>query len=215
MQAPEVRIAIVDDHAGTAGFMAHYLSAGFEVVGQASRGKDALEVVQNKRPDVTLLDIELGAENGLRLVKPLTRLDTVVLLFTTYEVETFRPLAIKAGAMGLISMGETVGTFVEAVHTVAAGGMWFPEPGAPTPGLRALGARRLEIVRLLRDGEGTKQLASHLKLSIGTVEFHIRALKASLRAATHAEIVAESIRRGYIPPPGLDDESAIMTPRPA
>jgi DNA-binding NarL/FixJ family response regulator len=210
-----VSIAIVDDHAGVAGFMADSLKQSFSVVGSATTGSEALDLVGAQRPDVTLLDIQLGQENGLALVKPLTRLKTGVLLFTAHELPSFRPLAMKSGAMGLISLGDTVGRFVEAIHAVAAGERWLPEPGAPTPGEVLLGARRLEIVRFLRDGFGTKQIASRLGLSIGTIEFHIRSLKALLGGAqTHAEVVAEAIRRGYIPPPGLEDENALMTPRP-
>lgn len=214
MLAKEVKIAIVDDHAGVAGFMARSLESGFDVVGSVATGPQALELVRNRRPDVTLVDIELGEENGLSLVKPLVRLKTTVLLFTTHEVEFFRPLAVKAGAKGLISLGDTVGRFMEAIHTLAAGGQWLPEPGTLTPGERILGARRLEIVRLLRDGWSTKQIAARLGLNISTIEFHIRSLKSRLGAGTHAELVAEAIRRGFVPPPGLDDESAIMTPRP-
>lgn len=203
-KGPEIRIAIVDDHASMAGFMERSLAAHFVVTGIAHTHASATALVRTTRPAVTLVDLQLKEESGLRLTPALTELGTKVIIFTMHDVATFQDMAVAAGAKGILAKSQPPAQFEEAIRCVASGGLWFPAAPPEAPGEALLGRRRLEMIRQLRDGSSVKQIAKALSLSETTIEYHVRQMKKKLNANSLAGIVAEAIRRGYVPPPGLE-----------
>jgi DNA-binding NarL/FixJ family response regulator len=199
----DIRVAIVDDHVSIAGFMADSLRAHFDVTGVAQAPAEAITLVLATGPHVTLVDLQLKEGSGLGLIPALTKLGTHVIIFTMHDAATFQSLVKEAGAKGILAKSQLPAQFVEAIKHVASGGLWFPEPLRSAPGEVLLGRNRLEMIRQLRDGSSVKEIAKALSLSETTIEYHVRVLKKKLSANSLAGIVAEAIRRGYVPPPGL------------
>ncbi|MGI8586337.1 MAG: response regulator [Chloroflexia bacterium] len=187
-----VRVVVADDHPLARAGVRRLLASDpeIEVVGEAADGGAALAEVAALRPDVLLLDLQLGEMDGVAVLERLRSAGrdvpqpaTVVL--TTYDQDTMLLAALKAGARGYV-LKQAEGTeLVRAVRAAARGDALLPpgltarlldrladRPTAPAP--EPLTPRELDVLRLLADGLGTKAIAARLGLGPGTVKSHLQ-----------------------------------------
>ena len=211
MNAAPTRVVLADDHAvvreGTAELLER---AGFAVVGQASSGDEALELVASLKPNVLVLDLSMPGTPGLEVV-PRVRPSspgTAVLVLSAHEEEPYVRAAIEAGARGYISKSARGRELVEAVRAVAEGQMVL----APALAARMMtsAARRApnqltqrehEVLSAAARGLGNKQIAAALGLSPRTVQTHLANVFAKLDVTSRTEAVVRAIQDGWIDPP--------------
>jgi DNA-binding NarL/FixJ family response regulator len=202
-------ILIVDDHPLTRGALAALLSGnGFEVLGEAGDGIEAIAKATQLQPDLVLLDLSMPDMDGLQAL-PLVRSaapDCEVVVLTASESESNLLGAIRAGAAGYLLKSEPPERIVAFLRSVAQGeaalsgavarrlleqvrGGDHRDTGVPDEIAELLTARELEVLLLLDQHLGTDQIAKRLFISEHTVRSHVKSLMAKLRVSSRREAV--------------------------
>lgn len=204
-----VRVVIVDDHAVVrAGIRALIeTQSDLAVVGEAADSDTAVAVVQHMQPDVVLMDLNLGAGPGgadttavLRGMPQPPR----VLILTTYDTEADILAAIDAGATGYLLKDAPPDDVFRAVRDTARGDTVLAPTVAATLVRRAgspvplLTSREVEVLELLADGLGNKELAKHLLVSEATVKAHLSHIYNKLDVDTRTGAVTKAIEQRII-----------------
>ncbi|RST12176.1 response regulator transcription factor [Streptomyces sp. WAC05374] len=199
----EVRILLCDDHAVVrAGLLALLGSApGIEVVGEAGSGEEAVATAAKLRPDVVLMDLQLGP--GIDGVEATRRITTTlpgvrVLVLTTYDTDADVTRAIGAGATGYLLKAERPEELFAAIHAAAEGrralSRVVPRDRAP-----ALTHRELDILGQLARGLSNREIARALFISEATVKTHLGRVYAKLGVDTRAGAVAKAKEQRLLP----------------
>lgn len=208
--SPKVRILVCDDHAVVrAGLLALLDSApGIEVVGEAGTGEEALALAAKLRPDVVLMDLQLGEGiNGVETTHRLTAVPDAprVLVLTTYDTDADITRAIEAGATGYLLKAERPDELFAAIHAAALGRTVLSPPVAsrvmanlrsPRPSLTD---RERDILALLARGLGNQEIARALFISEATVKTHLRRIYGKLDVDTRAGAVAVAKEQRLLP----------------
>jgi DNA-binding NarL/FixJ family response regulator len=214
---PKIKVLVADDHTilrdGICTLLA--LAEDMEVVGEASNGSEALEMVGKVNPDVVLMDIAMPIMNGLeamlRLHKEFPR--TRVLVLTQYDDREYVLPAIQAGALGFISKIAASSELISGIRSVYRGDSFlspsvakflvqeyqhegtFEERYDP---YQQLTDREREILKLIAEGYTTRQIAEMLVVSMKTVEGHRSNLMAKLDIHDRIGLVKYALRKGII-----------------
>ncbi|MEU6265159.1 response regulator transcription factor [Saccharopolyspora shandongensis] len=204
-----VRVLVVDDHpvvrAGLKALLAG--DAGIEVVGEAATAVEAVRQADAFRPDVVLMDLQLGdGVEGVEATRRLLALDTPprVLVLTTYDADTDITRAIDAGATGYLLKAGPPEELFQAIRAAAQGKtMLSPEIAsrllqrsrAPE---QSLSAREVEILELLAQGLGNKELAKKLFISEATVKTHLVHIYSKLGVDSRMAAVSAAVERRLI-----------------
>lgn len=190
MNARPLRIVCVDDHELLRDGLRAMLEAlgGFDVVGEAADGREALAVIRAVAPDVVITDARMPGLDGLGLVRACRRHhpDLPVLVLTTFEDAAAVRSLVEAGAAGYLLKDVRPAQLADAVRAVADGGLVLdpriarhardPQPLAVlTPSERAVAA-------LVAEGRTNAEIAAALRLAEGTVKNHVTALLRKLSA---------------------------------
>jgi DNA-binding NarL/FixJ family response regulator len=200
------RILIVDDHPLTRDALAGLLTHnGFDVVGQAASGEEAIECARELRPDLVLLDLSMPGMDGLAALPKVRDAapDAEVVVLTASEDESSLLGAIRAGAAGYLLKSEPPERIVAFLRGVAQGEAALSgavarrlldevrEGGArttvPDAVARALSARELEVLLLLDRHLGTDEIAVRLFISEHTVRSHVKNLLGKLGVSSRRE----------------------------
>lgn len=176
------RVLIVDDHPVVCHAISLALaSIGYETIGEASDGINALQMIESLKPDMVILDIGLEGMDGLAVLKRITRekLATRVLVFTSQIKETFATRCLHAGASGFVSKSEPITQLIKAVGIISEGYVHFPRDAIPlfagavaSDDLGNLTDREMQVLKLLADGLPNREIAERLNLSSKTVSGH-------------------------------------------
>ncbi|MER6438549.1 response regulator transcription factor [Streptomyces sp. NPDC001185] len=206
-----VRVLLCDDHAVVrAGLLALLDSApGVEVVGEAGTGEEALALSAKLRPDVVLMDLQLG--DGIDGVETTRRLAAApgegprVLVLTTYDTDADVSRAIGAGATGYLLKAERPEELFAAIHAAAQGRTTLSAPvaGRVLAGLRSprptLTDRERDILAQLSRGLGNRDIARALHISEATVKTHLGRIYGKLGVDTRSGAVAVAKERRLLP----------------
>ena len=207
------RILIADNHTlflqGLRGLVEQH--ADFEVVGEASDGREAVARARDLRPDVVLMDVVMPGLNGFdatRMIReelPGTR----VLALSMHVDKRYVLGMLDAGAAGYVPKDASFDEVARAIRAVAAGqGYLAPSiaglvvegyarrTNASTPTTSALSQREREVLQLLAEGSTAREIARRLHISVKTVETHRRNLLGKLELDTVADLVRYAIREG-------------------
>ncbi|MFI9595047.1 response regulator [Nonomuraea sp. NPDC052265] len=203
-----IRLIIADDHPvvrdGIRGMFA--ADPGFEVLGEAGDGAQAVDLARVLEPDVILMDLRMPTMDGVTAIKKLAELGLAarVLVLTTYDTDRDVIPAIEAGATGYVLKDTAPDELIRAVRTAARGEAVL----SPSVATRLLGqvrtpadplsARELEILRLIADGHTNREAAAHLFISEATVKSHVLHIYAKLGVNDRAAAVATAFRRGLL-----------------
>ena len=213
MRSAPLRLAVVDDHAlfrrGLVGLLNDM--SEFKVVGEASNGREALEMIQSSQPDVVLLDVNMPEMDGIQTVEALRklRLPLHILMLTISQQEEDLMGAIRMGADGYLLKNTEPDDLRKSILRVAGGeGTLSPEvTGAVMRALARqseitnqtpLSDRELEVLTCLADGQTTSQIASRLFISENTVKTHVRHILEKMEASNRTEAVSKAIQLGLI-----------------
>ncbi|MFJ8585672.1 response regulator [Streptomyces sp. NPDC093595] len=196
-----VRLLLCDDHAVVrAGLRALLGSApGIEVVGEAGSGEEAVAMAAKLRPDVVLMDLQLGAGiDGAEATRRIAAPGVRVLVLTTYDTDADITRAIDAGAAGYLLKAERPEELFAAIHAAAEGRTALSRVvhrrRAP-----ALTDRELDILGQLARGLGNREIARALFISEATVKTHLGRIYAKLGVDTRAGAVAVAKEQRLLP----------------
>lgn len=209
-----LRVLLVDDHPAVRAGIRNALSKAPDivVVGEAKDGEQALRLVEEREPDVVLLDCRLSGISGVEVAMQLQKrgLPTRVLALSAYTQDHYVYGMLRAGAAGYLLKEEALETVVEAVWAVARGEEWYSRPVMARvvawargetplpPGVAELTERELEVLRLLGRGWTNRSIATELFVGEGTVKNHVVSIYAKLNVHSRAEAVAWAWKHGLM-----------------
>ncbi len=198
-------VLLADDHPGILAAVSRFLDGnGFEVVGRAKDGNDALRLIQELRPAIALLDIRMPGMSGIEVTRTAARCapETAVVLFSGYGSSGQVVEALDAGARGFLMKNAALAEVLRAIQVVARGGTYVDAMLAAT--LAApndappLTRRERDVLRLLAGGERYEEIGQTLFVSTATVRKVMARVKDKLGAATATEAVAAAVRNSSI-----------------
>ena len=211
-QPEKARILIVDDHPL---FMEalHQLiehEPGWSVCGKATDATQALQLVDETKPDMVIVDISLGATNGIDLLRSISakQADLPMLVVSMHNESLYAEKAIRAGAMGYVMKHEAPKTVKSAIQQVLTGEMFLShkiatsllakvmreeeEEPEDSP-MSRLSEREQQVFRLLGHGKSIRQIALELDLSITTIHSFRGRIKEKLHVKTSPELLLRAI----------------------
>ncbi|MDH3626504.1 MAG: response regulator transcription factor [Acidobacteriota bacterium] len=212
-----LRVLLADDHTLVRAGIRSLLESipGVEVVAEADDGREALELIAKRRPDVALLDIGMPGLNGLELAKrvPHESPKTKIIILSMHADANYVNQALRAGVHGYLLKGAAVSELPLALSAVTRGetyltpkvsrfvvdGFLSGEEAGPLEGLTR---RQCEILQLIAEGNSTKEIAGMLDLGVKTVETHRSRLMDRLDIHDVAGLVRFAIRAGLVTPEG-------------
>ena len=223
-----IRIVIVDDQGMVrAGFRSLLADEdGFEVVGEAANGEEAVEVVTRLAPDVTLMDIRMPVLDGIAATRELvgTGVPTRVLVLTTFDLDEYVFEALRAGASGFLLKDAPAEELAAAIRVVAAGESLLapgvtrrvidafvrrpaPPPRPSEPLIASLTPREVEVLGLLARGLSNLDIATRLFVSEGTTKTHVSNVLTKLGLRDRVQAVIFAYEHGVVVPGDLEDPS--------
>ncbi len=211
----DIRIVIADDHAvvrkGTIQILEK--APGFKVVGEASNGKEAVELVKKLKPDVAVLDVSMPVMDGIEATRHIKSLapGVAILILSAYDNDEFVFALLEAGAAGYLlkdAGGQEITNAIEAIcrgesvlHPVITRKVmnrFFPSMESRKEIAQVLGKRELEVLRLASQALSNQEMADKLGLSLHTIEAHMRHIFAKLKVGSRTEAVLFALKRGWI-----------------
>jgi len=209
-----IRVLICDDQQVVCEGLRAILSTApqIEVVGLARDGAEALERTAATSPDVVLMDLKMPVMNGVQATREIrARFPAVrILVLTTYDADQWVFDAVRAGASGYLLKDSPGDALIAAVEGTAAGrshldpavaGKLLDQisrgpPGRPDPLPGSLTEREREVLGLLGRGWGNAAIASHLRLTEGTVRNHVSAILGKLGVSDRTQAALIALRHG-------------------
>lgn len=220
MTAPPIRVLVADDHAIVRTGIRHVLEGepGFEVVGEASNGTEALALALELRPDVALLDISMPGVSGLQATAELRNRcpETRVLMLSMHDNTEYVLESVRAGAHGYLLKDTAATELRGAIRAVWGGESYFSPPIAsrlsavvrgdsdaesPVRLLGQLTGREREVLVGVTRGLTNKEIAAQLGISHRTVETHRESLMRKLRLRSVAELTRFALEAGLLDDP--------------
>jgi DNA-binding NarL/FixJ family response regulator len=202
----------VDDHGLFRAGLVSLLTtiSEFEIVGEAGDGREALSVIDEKKPDVVLLDVNMPVMGGVEMVEAIQENDPPKILMLTiskHDEDLFG--AIAAGADGYLLKDAEPEELRRAINLVAEGkSVLSPEVTSRVlkavssshgiPPDIALSKREMDVLKCLARGMTSSQIATELFISENTVKTHVRHILEKLEASNRAEAVSRAIQLGII-----------------
>ncbi len=211
------RVLIADDHPLIRSGLRSLLSREreFEVVGEAADGYQALELVEQLKPDIIMLDVSMPRLNGIDVARKIseTAPSTRVIIVSIHSDEGYVLRALRAGAKGYLLKASPEGDILNAVRTVAAGHAYLsPEMSrllveeyvremrerGVEDSYDLLSIREKEILQLLVSGSSNRQIADMIHVSVATVETHRSNILQKLGIHSLPELILYAVRKGLL-----------------
>jgi len=207
-----IRVLLVDDHmplrAGTRSLLQE--AADIEIVAEAARGHDALDLAERLRPDVVLLDINLPDLNGVEVARTLSQdlPEVKVLVLTGYNYEQYVRTLFAIGVNGYLLKSDPALELIAAVREVARGGHALSAEIAvqladrtSRSGIVATGTlsdREREVLTLVGEGLRNKEIGQRLGIKASTVDTYLSNVMAKLEVHSRSEAFRVAVERGII-----------------
>jgi len=209
------RIVLVDDHNLIRAGLRALLSdePDFEVVGEANDGREAIHIVEQLTPDIVLMDLCMPGMNGFEAIKEIKRqrLETKILALTVHKTEEYILTTLEAGADGYVLKEADQDELMMAIRKVLSGKRYLsPDISEMViegyllgrkelkskPAWNKLTQREREILKLIAEGNKTKEIATYLCISSKTVEKHRASLMRKLNLRNIAKLTAFAVEKG-------------------
>jgi len=205
--APEsIRILAVDDHPivrrGIAGLIS--IQADMVLVGEASDGREAIQLFRMHRPDVTLMDLQMPEMNGIdALIAIRNEFPAAkIIVLTTYKSDAQIVRALKAGAQGYLLKNTLHKELLETIRGIYAGKKALSPEVSYEIATHAtddtLTPAEISVLRLIAAGNANKEIASKLLIAEETVKSHVTNILAKLHANDRTHAVTTALKRGVI-----------------
>ena len=216
-----IRVLIADDHTLVREGLRALLDGqgDFEVIGEASNGREAVDRAIQMRPDVVLMDIGMPELDGLAATRRITKVNPAIriLVLTVHETDDYFFRVLEAGAHGFLVKDAAATELVVAVNAVHHGGVFLHPPmarrlveeylgrvssGEERAAHATLTPREREILTLIGVGHTNQEIADQLSLSINTVQAHRSHIIDKLNLHSRAELMRYAVRVGVLRDPG-------------
>lgn len=214
-ETKKIRLILADDHlivrAGIRQFLD--LEDDFEVVAEANDGEQAKTLIEQHKPDVAILDIQMPKASGIEVTRHIrsNRWSVGVLVLTAYDDDPYVTAVLKAGANGYVLKSAKPREIIQAVRDVYQGKSVLDEaivskvmaylssPAGPSITVN-LSDREMEVLTLAAKGQTNRAIAQHLAISDRTVQGHIARIFEKMQANSRTEAVMKAVSMGLIPP---------------
>lgn len=215
-EVPAIRVLLVDDHQLLRQSLHHALEGqGFVIAAEATDGEEALQLAEQTRPDVVLMDVTMPVLDGIEATRRLHGLhpDIPIVILTMHDEPNLVTRAITAGAVGYLVKDCSITELAETVRLAATGesalspelaasmlAQGGPAQGGPAQGetLPILTRREEEVLQLFALGRSTAEVADELFISAKTVKNHLQSIYKKLDARGRTEAIVRAARIGII-----------------
>jgi len=183
---------------------------GFRVVGEASDGQKAVQMVSQAHPDVAVLDIGMPILNGLDAAREIQKVShkTKTILLTRHDEEQYVTAALRAGVKGYVLKDQAAKDLVFAIQQVSRGEIYLSPSivrtvaeaflSKTTPSADPLTSRERQVLQLIAEGKSSKEIAALLGISLKTAESHRTRMMQKLDIHDVASLVRYAIRHGLV-----------------
>lgn len=204
--AEPTRILLVDDHPIVRAGLASIISSqpDMQIVAQTGSGRDALELFDRYRPDITLMDLKLPGMTGVEAIRELRKRhgEIKVLVLTTYEGDEDIYQALVAGAAAYLIKGMSHELLLQGIRSVQQGKVYLPaeisQAVRKRTGNDELSAREREVLQLMASGNSNRAIAEQLGVTEGTVKCHVGVILSRLGVKDRTQAVLMALRRGFV-----------------
>ncbi|MCX5659583.1 MAG: response regulator transcription factor [Planctomycetota bacterium] len=205
--AKDVRILVVDDHSIVRRGLVDVIKRepGMTVCAEAASAKEAIQAIREHKPRLAIMDLSLQDFSGMELIKQIKAMDPAVsmIVHSIHDELLYAERALRAGAHGYVMKSEETEKLVAAIRTVVKGEIFVSDRMSSRILGRMMGSkvdinsqpiemlsdRELEVFEDLGRGQGTRQIAEKLCVSIKTVESHRESIKTKLNLKTASELI--------------------------
>ena len=205
-------VLIVDDHPIVRQGLAQLLNSepDFIVCGEAESARKAMAAIADLKPDVAIIDITLQGTNGIELIKNIVAQwpELPILVLSMHDESLYAERALRAGSKGYVMKQEATEKLTGALRRILNGQIYVSEKLADKMMRKAidgkamqdsspvsvLSDRELEVLQLIGQGHGTRQIAEDLNLSVKTIESHRAHIKEKLNLKTAPEMVRFAVQ---------------------
>ena len=205
----ETKVMIIEDHPIFSKGLAQLINLQkiYVVVGEAKNSAEAMDILEKKEPELAIVDLNLGDEDGLDVIKKMHTVNSnlVILVLSMHDERYYAERALKAGASGYIMKEEAGNQVIDAIKTVLSGKIWLSDKerareeesnidlsgenvASDKDDVSSLTNRQLQIFNLIAKGLGTVEIAAKLNLSTKTVDTHKEHIKIKLHCNTSQEL---------------------------
>ena len=209
-----IKIIIVDDHDLVRTGIRRLLEdkEDFDVVGEATTGEEAIKMVNEKNPDVVLMDINMPGIGGLEATRKMlaSKSELKIIIVTMHSDDLFPPRLLKAGAMGYLTKGAKIDEISHAIREAVAGRRYitpeiaqqlalsqFPENESGSP-FDSLSERELQVMLMLMEGHKISEISDKLCLSPKTISTYRQRLYGKLGVQSDIELARLAMAHGVI-----------------
>jgi DNA-binding NarL/FixJ family response regulator len=208
------RILMADDHSIVLAGLRKLVEAEGDVVGAVEDGRALVQEAQKLLPDIILMDISMPLLNGLDAARQLTKLvpDSKLIFLTMHATPTYATEAFKAGASGFLIKRSAASELKQAIQAVLRGQHYMtplitkdvlavalhPPGGSMRQPVTALTPRQREVLQLIGEEKGTKDIATLLNISVKTVEYHKSRIMEELDLHSTAELIRYAVSEGLV-----------------
>jgi DNA-binding NarL/FixJ family response regulator len=212
MTPKKIRILLADDHAVVRQGFGRILAAhaDMEVIGEAGNGREAVDLAEELKPDVVVMDVSMPELNGIEATRRLTKAAPRirVLALSMHKDSVYVREILRAGAQGYLLKDASDDDLITAVRAVGQG-QGYISPSVSEAVLSdyrrhvsdpidLLTSREREVLQLIAEGKTNKEIAAALHLSIYTVDAHRGRIMEKLNLHSSGEIVRFAMRNGLI-----------------
>jgi len=211
----KIRIVLADDHVilrqGTRQLLEN--ESDMEVVGEASNGAEAVELVEKFKPDIVIIDVAMPVMNGIEATKKIKEIlpGIKILVLTGYDYEEYIFSLLEMGAAGYLLKDVSGDELVGAIRAVYLGEpVLHPTvmrklmdrcktitPQQPETRTNVLSEREMEVLKLAVSGKSNKDIAESLNISLRTVQAHMRSIFNKLGVGSRSEAIVSGLKRGW------------------
>jgi len=201
-----IRVLIADDHSVVREGLVSLIGrrADMAVIGEASNGREAVDLWKKHQPDVTLLDLRMPELDGVGVIKEIRTEDqnARIIVLTTFDGDEDIYRAIQAGSKGYLLKDAPREALMDCIRRVHGGETCVPVHLAAKLAQRVSGEslsdREIDVLKLMAQGKSNKEIGSALFISEGTVKSHVKGIFAKMNVISRTEAVATATRRGLI-----------------
>ena len=200
----KITILIVDDHKLIRDTWSFILNSNprFQVIAETDSGKDAIDLAENNRPNIILMDINMSPMNGFEATKEIRKVspESKIIGVSMHSQPAYAKKMLQVGAMGYITKNSSKEEMIGAISEVAQGSKYICHEvkailseqileDNEKPDINLLSQREIEIIDLIKQGQSSKEIAQQLNITLKTVEVHRHNILKKLNLKNTAALV--------------------------